>query len=234
MEEQKLAAKDSSEKLFRVIDFRGLEKRLHSNQGEEPMHMTRNMIAILALILLLGAVFSADGQTAKSKAKNGKPLTAQDYCTSTGGALETRVPTYGTNNAPNDWLKLAGKQQFCRYTGSDQSHIHLNLETLFTPQPSLAALAYYAATPWNGQGNGNPASFYCTQLGGTDLFGGATAAGGGWVELNTVDEVLEACVFPDNSTIDSFGLFYHSDGIIRGIDLSTVLVYPNPNGSGAK
>ena len=35
-------------------------------------------------------------------------------------------------------------------------------------------------------------------------------------------------MFPDNSTIDSWGLFYHSDSIVRGIDLSTVLKYSNP------
>jgi hypothetical protein len=35
-------------------------------------------------------------------------------------------------------------------------------------------------------------------------------------------------VFPDNSTIDSWGLLYHTNGIVRGIDLATVLRYPNP------
>jgi hypothetical protein len=48
------------------------------------------------------------------------------------------------------------------------------------------------------------------------------------VEFKTIDVALEACIFPDNSTIDSWGLFYHSAGIIRGTDLSTVLRYPNP------
>lgn len=102
------------------------------------------------------------------------------------------------------------------------------MDTLYATKPSLAALAYYSLTPWNGQGNGNPASYYCTQLGGTDLFGGATAAGGGWVTKHSVDLVLEACIFADNSTIDSWGLLYHSVGTIRGIDLSTVLKYANP------
>jgi putative hemolysin len=98
---------------------------------------------------------------------------------------------------------------------------------LYATKPSLAALAYYAAVPWNGQGNGNPASYYCTQLGGAEI-GATDAAGGGWVSIGSIDEVLEACIFPDNSTIDSWGLFYHSDGIIRGIDLSTVLKYADP------
>ncbi|MGA8762202.1 MAG: hypothetical protein WB562_04855, partial [Candidatus Sulfotelmatobacter sp.] len=110
----------------------------------------------------------------------------------------------------------------------DGSRIHGSLSTLYTTEPTLAALAYYAQTPPNGQGQGNPASVYCTQLGGTDLFGGINAAGGGWVKIGTIDVVLEACIFPDNSTIDSWGLFYHSASIIRGIDLSTVLRYANP------
>jgi putative hemolysin len=189
------------------------------------MRITRGMIGIVAVLILCATFFSAAAQTAATKSKP-PATTAQDYCTSTGGVVETRVPAYGTNG-PAPWLKLAGRQDFCRYTASDLSRIHLNLETLFTPQPSLAALAYYSLTP-PIQGQGNPASVYCTQLGGSDLFGGINAAGGGWVELKTVDEVLEACIFPDNSTIDSWGLFYHSASIIRGIDLSTVLKYPNP------
>jgi len=189
------------------------------------LRMAKRNIGIVAALIVCGTVLSV-AQTKTKKDADSSGATA--YCTSTGGALETRLPAYGTNNAPQDWLKLAGHQEFCRYSGPEDTHIHLNLETLFTPQPSLAALAYYAEVPWNGLGEGNPASLYCTQLGGSDLFGGISGAGGGWVALGTIDEVLEACIFPDNSTIDSWGLFYHSDGIIRGIDLSTVLKYPNP------
>jgi hypothetical protein len=39
---------------------------------------------------------------------------------------------------------------------------------------------------------------------------------------------LEACIFPDMSSIDSWGLAYYSNGDIRGIDLSTVLRYGPP------
>jgi putative hemolysin len=191
------------------------------------MRIIGTKVGIVAVLILCGSLFVA----AQSATKKTAPASAAaDYCTSTGGAVETRVPSYGTNGPPTSWLKLAGRQEFCRYTASDHSHIHLNLETLFTPQPTLAALAYYAEVPWNGIGGGTPASLYCTQLGGTDLFGGINAAGGGWVALGTVDEVLDACIFPDNSTIDSWGLFYHSDAIVRGIDLSTVLKYANPYG----
>jgi hypothetical protein len=100
-----------------------------------------------------------------------------------------------------------------------------------TKQPTLAALAYYAEVPFNGSScQGSPGSCYCSQIGGTDLFGGINAAGGGWVLTTDSNDVLDACIFPDLSIIDSYGLFYHSAGIIRGKDLSKVLRYKNPNG----
>jgi putative hemolysin len=177
-----------------------------------------------------GFLMSATAQTGKTKSSASSALTPPEaYCVSTGGNVETRIPVYGTNNPMKDWLRLSGIQGFCQYTAaSDGSRIHVSLDTLFTQKPSLAALAYYAQTTWNGVGEGNPASLYCTQLGGSDLFGGINAAGGAWVQLNTVDVALEACIFPDNSTIDSWGLLYHSDNIIRGTDLSTVLKFANP------
>ncbi len=190
------------------------------------MTLTRTLtrsIAMLAAVLILG------GWTTTAVAqKAGSNTSVHDYCTSTGGRVEVRVPYYGTNGAKNTWLRLAGKESFCQYTASDGSRIHVSQETLYTTLPTLAALAYYSQVAWNGQGQGNPASLYCTQLGGSDLFGGINLAGGGWVENGAIDEVLEACIFPDNSTIDSWGLFYHSANIIRGIDLSTVLRYKNP------
>lgn len=192
------------------------------------MDKTRAIIAIATILLLYVAFSTAAAQTTKMKNTSSAVPAPQDYCTSTGGTLETRYPVYGTNGATQDWLQLQGRQGFCQYTqSSDGSRIHVSLETLFTTKPTLAALAYYAQTPPQS-GQGNPASVYCSQLGGSDLFGGINAAGGGWVELNTTDVVLEACIFPDNSTIDSWGLFYHSASIIRGIDLSTVLKYQNP------
>jgi putative hemolysin len=191
--------------------------------------ITGKIVGSMAILLFFGLVV-AGAQT--TEAKTSKPTAPESYCTSTGGLVEDRVPAYGTNGPTSDWLRLAGSEEFCQYTqSSDGSRIHLSLETLYTNQPTLAALAYYAAEAWNGQGEGNPASLYCTQLGGSDQFGGATAAGGGWVTFGySIDHVLEACIFPDNSTIDSWGLFYHSDGIIRGIDLSTVLRYSSPYG----
>jgi len=186
----------------------------------------QKMIRRTALILILanGAV----GALAGTKVHAAAAVDAgTSYCAQTGGILQMRQAVYGTNNAPADWLPLATTQEFCVYKGSDDSTINLAVATLQATKPTLAALAYYAQVPWNGVGNGNPASFYCTQLGGAEI--GATSAGGGaWVATSNPDRELETCVFPDNSTIDSWGLLYHSNNIIRGIDLSTVLKYPNP------
>ena len=149
------------------------------------------------------------------------------YCASAGGIVQLRKPYYGTNGGTA--LKLSGDHDFCRYTKSDGSSISVLLGTLTTTQPTLAALAYYAQIAFNGSTcQGSPGSCYCSQLGGTDLFGGISAAGGGWVLKTDKTDVLDACIFPDLSSIDAYGLFYHSAGIIRGKDLAKVLEYPNP------
>jgi len=150
---------------------------------------------------------------------------AADYCVHTGGLVETRVAVYGSNG-PNI-LQLAGIRQFCQYTAKDGSRIHLLTTTLFAQKPTLAALAYYAKVPL-GSCQGNPASCYCSQLGGSDQFGGTTGAGGGWFLKGAIDETLEACIFPDMSSIDSWGLAYHTNNIIRGKNLAKVLRFKNP------
>jgi len=188
---------------------------------------TQKIVFQAAAIMLIAATAAG----ARAATVVDAPPTAADaatsYCAQTGGILQMRQAIYGTNNPPADWLPLATTQEFCVYTAADTSTINLSVATLQATKPTLAALAYYAQVPWNGVGNGNPASFYCTQLGGAEI--GATSAGGGaWVATSNPDRELETCVFPDNSTIDSWGLLYHSNDIIRGIDLTSVLKYPNP------
>ena len=181
-----------------------------------------------AIFIFFGIALYATGQAAKEDHDHDHDRDwAKDYCKHTGGLVELRHAVYGTNNPPSAWLWLAGEEYFCQYTASDGSRIHLSLETLATKKPTLAALAYYAQVPWNGKGNGNPASFYCSQLGGAEI-GATDFAGGAWVSKGGIDQLLETCIFPDNSTIDSWGLLYHSAGIIRGEDLAKVLKYPNP------
>jgi hypothetical protein len=173
----------------------------------------------------LFALALAIGVQAPTYAANA--LNGADYCVKTGGVVQTRIPEYGTNGG--NPLILSGHADFCQYTSQDDgSNINVLLKTLKTKQPTLAALAYYAQVQ-PGSCQGNPGSCYCTLLGGTDLFGGINAAGGGWVLESDPNDVLETCIFPDLSSIDSWGLLYHSQNIIRGTDLSTVLRYKNPN-----
>jgi putative hemolysin len=189
------------------------------------MRIIQQSLAFAAVMILGGTLTAAMAQSSAAAPTGPKAA----YCTSTGGIPETRLAYYNTNGPASGWLQLSGALPFCQYTSSaDGSRIYVSLDSLYTTKPSLATLAYYAEVQWNGQGNGNPASFYCTQLGGSDSFGGVSAAGGGWVQFGSVDQVLEACIFPDDSTIDSWGLLYHSVGIIRGTDLSTILKYSNP------
>jgi hypothetical protein len=151
---------------------------------------------------------------------------AATYCTKTGGTVYMRIPEYDTNGS--NPLVLAGRQPFCQYTSaSDGSRIHILLTTLYNKKPSLAALAYILRPP-SGSCNGNPASCYCTLLGASDQFGGNSGAGGSWVNLNSTDQDLEACIFPDMSSIDSWGLLYNANSITRGIDLTKVLRYKYP------
>ena len=154
-------------------------------------------------------------------------VAAARYCVQTHGEVIVRHPVYGSNGS--QLLFLAGVRSFCQYTRKkDGSRIHILLATLYTTKPSLAALAYILKPAMGSGCQGNPASCYCSQLGGSDQFGGTTGAGGGWCSKNAVDQTLEACIFPDMSSIDSWGLAYHSAGIIRGIDLTKVMRYKYP------
>ena len=159
----------------------------------------------------------------------GQNSSAAAYCRQTHGEVEVRRAVYGSNGS--QLLFLAGVKTFCQYTKKkDGSRIHILLSTLYTTKPTLAALAYIMKPP-SGSCQGNPASCYCTLLGGSDQFGGTTGAGGGWYKKSAIDQTLEACIFPDMSSIDSWGLTYHSDGIIRGINLEKVMRYKYPGSS---
>jgi putative hemolysin len=183
-------------------------------------------LCLVALILLTANAFARVPQAAGSQAESSA---ASDYCVANGGEVETRAPYFNTNDDPRNWLRLTGSRKFCQFTlKSDGSRIHILLSTLYSETPSLAALAYYAKVPLQDGCNGNPASCYCSQLGGTDLFGGINLNGGGWVLKGSIDESLEACIFPDMSSIDSWGLAYHQANIIRGKNLNKVLRFSNP------
>jgi putative hemolysin len=203
----------------------------------------RSLVALMLMICIVFAIAvflpairpvhagSDKNASVSANFEDGTDITkAADYCVKKGGEVDAREPYFNTNDDEQNWFRLAGSRSFCKFTlKKDGSRIHVLLSTLYSEQPTLAALAYYAEVPFSGTCNGNPASCYCSQLGGTDLFGGINENGGGWVmKSDPIDTTLEACIFPDMSTIDSWGLAYRQYGIIRGKDLEKVLRYANP------
>jgi hypothetical protein len=185
-----------------------------------PKFLSTALTALGVLLALQAPSYSAEKSSGQAGA----------YCVENGGVVQRRIPEYGTNGG--DPLVLSGHSDFCQFTShKDGSQINVLLSTLYTEKPTLAALAYYAQVQI-GDCQGNPASCYCTLLGGSDLFGGVDAAGGGWVLESDPNDVLETCIFPDMSSIDSWGLAYHSADIIRGKNLAKVLRYADPYAAG--
>ncbi len=187
-------------------------------------------VALVVAVLVPSTTLVQAGTSVNASSVDASVLgKAEAYCVNHGGEVDTRAPYFNTNDAEQGWLRLSGDRQFCKFTSKDGSRIHILISTLYSDQPTMAALAYYAKVPYGGTCNGNPGSCYCSQLGGTDLFGGINLNGGGWVmKSDPVDTVLEACIFPDLSSIDSWGLTYNQAGIIRGKNLAKILRYPDP------
>ncbi len=203
------------------------------------------LIAVSAVVLLASAAFvtpsvqarpNAQATATPDAAMNHDPnAAAAKYCVEQGGAVTTRYPAYNTNAAQALWLKLAGTRDFCTFhapadDSGFQSQISIALDTLYADQPTLAVLAYrepVALPPFTGA---NPATMYCQKLGGTDIWGGQNnAAGGGWVtdapDSKTNFQIVSMCMFPDGSAIDSWGLTYRANGVVRGADLSKLARY---------
>ena len=169
---------------------------------------------------------------------------AARYCEKNGGEVEVRIPYYNTNlGDPRDWLRLTGARSFCRFTSEADgttTSVWVQLANLYSEQPSLATLAYYSKLPYDEKNQGVPQvcrlnavaveefSCYCSQLGGSDQFGGLGESGG-WVHWgDSTHRVVQMCTFPDMSAIDSLALYAHSLGVIFGRDLAEVLRYTNP------
>jgi putative hemolysin len=169
-----------------------------------------------ALMLVLALAFSP------------LPVTAQEdpaaaaWCSDHGGEVVERYPA--SNASSDSPVALGPGIRFCEFTGGEgadpaDSRISVLLRTLSSTEPSMAAIAYLTqpAMP-AGDSSANPASVYCSELGGAEL-GGQLAPDGGWVNRTDSSDVLEMCVFPDLSIIDSWGLAYHTMGTIRGANL---------------
>ncbi|MFN8622515.1 MAG: DUF333 domain-containing protein [Chloroflexota bacterium] len=153
---------------------------------------------------------------------------AEQQCTAAGGTVQERRAAFNTNMDPDAWVMFAGDIDLCRFQtlgADDDSRIYVDLVTLSATVPTLAATAYLSNVPMGDSVNGNPATLYCTSLGGSSSFGSG-ASGGGWVNLtDPIDQVVSMCVFEDGSMIDEWGLAYHSQGTVRGIDLAPVFAW---------
>lgn len=177
---------------------------------------------------------SASGSAGGSTGAVPSAAALEQYCEQSGGQVQSRSPYWNTNGDQSQWLALAGSATMCRFQADDEakSRIYVDLNTLGSAEPTLAGLAYLSKVPMPpGGGGGNPATLYCgTELSASSAFGGG-AAGGGWVDPTDPDDVVVAlCVFPDGSYIDEWGLAYHSNGDVRGKDLTTVMKY-QPSGA---
>lgn len=147
---------------------------------------------------------------------------AAAYCTAKGGTLQTRQPTYGTNNDAAQWVPLGYPITLCKFKATDGTRIYLDLATLYSPRPTLAALAYLSKTKIPANATGNPADALCTALGGAGNYG-AGANGGGLVLADDPDDpVVAVCTFADQSFIDQWGIAYYAGGTVRGADLSAL------------
>ena len=149
------------------------------------------------------------------------------YCAANGGVQAKVHPFGNTNSDGANWVRYGGSAQACTFTDDSGASITAWSNTLTSKKPTMAALAYYAKVPWDGKGNGNPATLYCIQLGGTELIG-AMGSGSGWAPEAGDPSQHHMCVFADLSAIDDWGLLYHANDIIRGKDLASVFRFANP------
>jgi len=204
--------------------------------------MTRTAALSLAGLLLAVAGCAAVGSSASPSTAPASSVgggsagssgdgAARRYCTDKGGMLVDRVAVWNTNADPAAQLPLAGRMTFCEFesgSGQETTRISVDLTTLSSKQPTLAAIAYLSkigpVVPANpGQ---NPGAYDCnTGLGGSGTFGN-TSAGGGWVAASEpVFKVMDMCFFADGSAIDEFGIFYYANDAVRGADLAPLFAY---------
>jgi hypothetical protein len=157
----------------------------------------------------------------------GPPADGAELCASHDGAVVTRYPAGGANN-PETMQLFALVRDFCEFTAEDGSSISVPLDVLAASGATIAAIAYYYPPMYQSTGTpgANPSYIYCDQLAGAINFGLNTTTGSGFVSVDDPSDFRTYCVFADGSMIDSFGIFYHSNGIIRGKDLNGVLAWP--------
>lgn len=153
---------------------------------------------------------------------------AATYCEQKGGEVQQRQPAWRTNLAEEDWVPLGDPVAVCRFQTLDDeadSRIYVDLVTISSDEPTLAALAYLSRAEIPDDPPGNPASALCSSLGGTTSFGPSADGGGLTAADDPDDPVVAPCTFADGSFIDEWGIAYYGEGTVRGIDLSGVFSF---------
>jgi hypothetical protein len=130
-----------------------------NRQAKEIQQIRIFVPMLLMMLLLLTACSSVGGAGANPEAGLPNPAAA-DYCRQSGGVVKMRYPFYGTNSA--NPLQLSGTLDVCTFATSDGSRILVSLDTLYTDQPTLAALAYRAKMPVEGGRPRRPIPRACT------------------------------------------------------------------------
>lgn len=174
---------------------------------------------ILAVTLATAAVAAAATQ-ATAQPPRPRPQTPAAWCTAQGGDPAVYRPFY---DAGRQLTPLGGRRELCEFSAKDQSHIAAATDTLTADLPTLAALAYVRKPPLPEHPQGNPSAAYCAAIGGTTQFGNHKSDVGGWLKDGDPadrDHLRNMCLFADGSTIDAWGLTYHTNGVIRGADLT--------------
>ena len=114
-----------------------------------------------------------------------------------------------------------------------RSQIEIDLDSLYSERPTLALLAYLQGPEPNLEGvtrGANPSPIHCGQLGGSARFGlEDDTAGSGWAkpaeDTSSIFDLVNFCVFPDGSAIETWGITYRSTGTTRGVALEDVVRY---------
>jgi len=193
--------------------------------------LLRTGLVLALAALIAGCGDDSSSSTASTATTSAGGDDARQYCKDSGGQAEVAHPYFGTNNSRPKWIALARSTELCRFESGaagapDSTRIYVDLDTLYSTEPTLAGVAYLSKVPpQTGKvPSANPATVNCAALDGSSQFGLAGSSGG-WVTDDRPDEVFNLCVFPDLSFIDEFGIFYCAGGVVRGQDLSKVMRY---------
>jgi putative hemolysin len=197
------------------------------------MSRTSTTAALLVALLIAGSAPALAQSPGPAESFTTIDLSAaRSVCEEKAGRVQVREAMFGTNGDPSTWVDLGRSIELCRFEAADGSRIYVDTGTLAAEGPTLASVAYLSQVPMDeyDPSAGNPATAYCGDLAGSSAYG-AGASGGGWVNTSDpVDTTVAMCVFPDGSMIDEWGLAYHSEGVVQGIDLALEFGYQPADG----